>query len=212
MTEHVHGAIYTDKHDSENWSLFTHNDIVSLGDTIVDVGACQGVYLHMFISLMGATGKIHAIEMMPQNYEFLQLRCGHLPNVEFYNLAVSDKDDWESIYITDTHETCGIMESNGTKIGNITSTTLDTLLQDEGEIDLIKIDVEGAELKVLQGMKEVIKRTKQILVEIHNDEIWDEIRDILIEKNDFSCYDIERKRAIDNTSPRPYQCFCRRES
>ena len=96
------------------------------------------------------------------------------------------------------------------KVGEINSITLDELLKDEKEISLIKIDVEGAELKVLHGMKEVIKRTKSILIENHLDEIWPEIRKILIEDNGFKCYNIETEESVDMNSKRPYQCLCRR--
>lgn len=202
---------FLDHHDQNNWTLLTNNDVISLGDVVVDVGACLGTYLHMFCGILGATGKIYAVEMMPQNYSSIELRFGHLPNIEFHNVAISDKNGMEPMYLADSSETCGILESNGTEIGKITSVTLDELLKDENEISLIKIDVEGAELKVLKGMKEVIKRTKSLMIECHNNEIWPEIRRILIEENGFSCYNVEKREIVTKTSDRAYQCFCRRE-
>ena len=93
---------------------------------------------------------------------------------------------------------------------HILRTDADT--EDEAEIGLIKIDVEGAELKVLKGMTDVMKRTKAILIENHLDDIWPETRKILIDDNGFSCYNIEKDENVTINSERPYQCLCRRES
>ena len=203
---------FADLHDQNNWNLLTNNDVISLGDVVVDVGACQGTYLYMFLGILGATGKIHAIEMMPHNYKSIEFRFGHFPNVQFHNVAISDKNGIEPMYLAEgQNEMCGILEHNGTKIGQINSVTLDELLKDEDDISLIKIDVEGAELKVINGMKDVMKRTKSLMIECHDDEIWPEIRRILIEENGFSCYNIEKREIITETSDRAYQCFCRRE-
>ena len=205
--------IYTDAHDQKNFNLLANRGVISLGDTVVDVGACQGVYTHMFSTLLGATGKIHAIELYPPNFGYLEMRFGHIENIEFHNVTISDKDGGvESIYISDDKvQMVGIVEANGTKIGEAKSVTLDTLLKDESEISLVKIDVEGAELKVLHGMKETIKRTKAILIEVHFDEIWPEIRKILIEDNGFTCYNVEKEETLDMDSSRPYQCLCVKE-
>jgi precorrin-6B methylase 2 len=42
---------------------------------------------------------------------------------------------------------------------------LDLILANEDRIDIIKIDVEGAEPLVLKGAKEVLKRTKAVVIE-----------------------------------------------
>jgi FkbM family methyltransferase len=200
-----------DHHDDKNFRLIQEKSLIKLGDTVVDVGACQGVYTHFFNQVLGATGSIYCIELMPQVFSFLEMRFGHAENIHFINAAVSDKDDTEAIYACDSNEMHNIIGNTGVKVGDINSITLDELLKDEGEIALIKIDVEGAELKVLHGMKDVIKRTKTILLENHFDEHWPKIRKILIEDNGFSCYNIEKEENVTMNSDRPYQCLCRRE-
>ena len=203
--------IYVDPHDQRNWSLLLNNNVISLGDTVVDVGGHHGVYTHMFSSLLGATGKVHVFEIFPPSFRYLEMRFGHCPNVFFHNVAVSDRDGSESIHVAENNETCGILEKNGQKIGQIQSVTLDTFLADEDRVSLIKIDVEGAELNVLRGAKETLKKTDSLLLECHFDEDWPEIRNILLEENQFECYNVDRREVVDATSPRPYQCFCRRK-
>lgn len=203
--------IYVDPHDQRNWSLLLNNNVISLGDTVVDVGGHHGVYTHMFSSLLGATGKVHVFEIFPPSFRYLEMRFGHCPNVFFHNVAVSDRDGSESIHVAENNEMCGILEKNGQKIGQIQSVTLDTFLADEDRVSLIKIDVEGAELNVLRGAKETLKKTDSLLLECHFDEDWPEIRNILLEENQFECYNVDRREVVDATSPRPYQCFCRRK-
>tara|TARA_Y100001963_G_scaffold159687_2_gene264626 strand:- start:10297 stop:10920 length:624 start_codon:yes stop_codon:yes gene_type:complete len=202
---------YTDPHDQANWSLLLNNNVISLGDTVIDVGGHHGVYSHMFSSLLGATGKIHVFEIFPPSFRYLEMRFGHHSNIYFYNKAVSDRDGLESIHVSEQDEMCGILEMNGSKIGEIESVTLDTFFADEEKISLIKIDVEGAELNVLRGAKETLKKTDSLLLECHFDEHWPEIRKILIEENGFKCYNVDKRETVDETSSRPYQCFCRRD-
>ena len=202
-------------HDLKIFNLIREESLIQLGDTVVDVGACNGTYTSLFSSILGSTGKIYCIELFPPNFQRLEMRFGHFKNIEFVNAAISDKVGREDIYVGHTNEEHNIVGHDMShcpvaKVGEIKSTTLDELLKDEKEISLVKIDVEGAELKVLHGMKEVIKRTKSILIENHLDDIWPEIRKILIEDNGFTCYNIERDENVNMDSDRPYQCLCRR--
>jgi FkbM family methyltransferase len=206
-----------DHHDVKNFELLRDESIIGLGDVVVDVGACHGTYTSFFSSTLGNTGKIYCVELFPENFQRLEMRFGHAKNIEFINAAISDSVGTESIYVGDSSEVHNIIGHNtsnvpNVKVGEIKSITLDKMLEDEAEIGLIKIDVEGAELKVLKGMTDVMKRTKAILIENHLDDIWPETRKILIDDNGFSCYNIEKDEDVTINSERPYQCLCRRVS
>jgi hypothetical protein len=95
-------------------------------------------------------------------------------------------------------------------LGTIKSIRLDTLLNDETEIDLIKIDVEGAEYLVLEGISEIINKTKHILVECHLDEDWEKIRKKLIDEYNLNCTNVISGEIITPYSNRAYQCFCKK--
>jgi hypothetical protein len=140
------------------------------------------------------------------------MRFGHHQNIEFVNAAVSDNVGMEDLFISGASEMNNITGAVGQKAGEIRSITLDYLLEQHEEISLIKIDVEGAEEKVLNGMTETMKKTKSLLIEVHFDEDWPEIRKILIEDNGFECYNIEKDEVVTINSPRPYQLLCRRKT
>jgi hypothetical protein len=95
-------------------------------------------------------------------------------------------------------------------LGTFKSIRLDTLLNDETEIDLIKIDVEGAEYLVLEGISGIINKTKHILVECHLDEDWEKIRKKLIDEYKLNCTNVISGEIITPYSNRAYQCFCKK--
>jgi len=199
-----------DHHDVKNFQ--TIDSLISLGDVVVDVGACHGTYTSFFTRKLGATGKIYSIELMPNVFQNLEMRFGHFHNIEFINAAVSDKIGTEDLYATEANEMNNIVGKLGIKVGEVRSITLDQILDQHDRVSLIKIDVEGAELKVLNGMPNTLKKVDTILLEAHLDEDWPEIRKILIEDNGFECYNIEKDEAVNMTSPRPYQLLCRRKT
>ena len=68
--------------------------------------------------------------------------------------------------------------------------TLFSVLNDRNiqDVDFLKIDTEGHELQVLQGMKDKIKKVRCMLVEFHNDEIYvsynsEELHKFLVSNN-----------------------------
>ena len=79
-------------------------------------------------------------------------------------------------------------KNNNSKINKLVvkTTTLDELVKEEyDEIAWIKIDVEGAELAVLKGSLSILRKTKNIIIEVHehilkqNNENSNEILEIL---------------------------------
>jgi len=201
-----------DNHDLRN--MYTLDGIACIypGDVLVDVGACRGIYTDFFAKRLMGTGKIYCIELNPENFENLNSLVSDHPNIECINAAISDVDGFVDYYGGQT-ETFNILGHNTSfeeleKEGSIQSITLDTLLKDDDKIKVIKIDVEGAELQVLRGMKDAVKRTEVILLENHFDEDWEEIREILLEEYGFTCYNIEIGTKLEMSSPRPYQCLC----
>ncbi len=203
--------------DQKNVTLINKLDLLKLGETAVDVGANNGDYTSFFASKLGATGKIYSIEILPFTFSHLKNRFSKHNNVTLINMAISDSDGTESIYAGSSTETVNITGFGTTidpvyKVGDIQSVKLDTLLRDEDEIAIMKIDVEGAELKVLEGMREIASKTKALLIECHFHDDWPKIKNILLDDFGFQCYNVGREEHIDHDSPMPYQCLCWREN
>ena len=131
--------------------------ILRPSDTVVDIGANVGFLTRKFASLVGNQGKVLAFEPDPATFDFLLYNTQRLPQVSVFQEAVSDRIGAMSFYL---HPTSGMSNSlvNAWKDGRtiqVKTSTLDAWAQDHeiGCIRLVKIDVEGAELLVLRGMR-----------------------------------------------------------
>lgn len=136
---------------------------LSPGDTFIDVGANVGYFSLLASSLVGASGKVVAIEASPDTFAKLQRNLGvnSASNVRAINIAASDREhtltlfsayaansgmmstnpDWADLYGFDPN--CEIAAAPIASILN--SREIQTAR-------LVKIDVEGSEWSVIQGM------------------------------------------------------------
>jgi len=137
----------------------------------LDVGAHIGKYTIM-VGRKLIEGKIIAIEPEPGNFEILRknVSLNRLNNVTALNIAASDKDDMITFYKikgphTGWHST--IKPRWDYEEIKVEARRLSSVLQSLGvkQIDLLKIDVEGAERLVLEGLGTKLYDVKKIIYE-----------------------------------------------
>ena len=203
----------------DNIDIINMSKLVGLiknNGVLVDVGANVGDYTHFFLNNINDDGKVYAIELSSETCNILNTKFRDNKNVIVLNNAVSDNNDVINYY-GDRENTCMnniigydmcLKENN--VLGQVKAITLDELLKEEELINLIKIDVEGAELLVLKGMYKTIDKVEFLLVECHLDEDWDTIRNILLNDFKLSCENYLENTQITMDSKRPYQCFCKK--
>ncbi|HEX9240421.1 MAG TPA: FkbM family methyltransferase [Candidatus Bathyarchaeia archaeon] len=148
------------------------------GKIAFDIGAYHGQYAKLFSKRFD---QVYAFEPDREAAEFLSsLR---LSNVLIYQMALSDRNGDELLYRYDGLFCPGIMETfelnmntekgdgqyNGVNPVKVRATTYDSFAP-HLPVDLVKIDVEGAEFKVLEGMKQAFlnRQVRRIIVELHN--------------------------------------------
>lgn len=122
------------------------------GDIILDIGAHVGYYTLLASILTGPSGRVFAFEPLPANIHFLRahLALNQIHNVTLIEAAVSNENH-TGRFTPGLGTSMGMLHPKG--ILEVECVTLDGLMS-EGRLpvaDVIKIDVEGAELKVLQG-------------------------------------------------------------
>jgi FkbM family methyltransferase len=158
------------------------------GEIFVDIGANVGIYS---ILLASNFKKVLAVEPNPTAVSELERRLAaeNIENVTIVPCAISDTDGETMLYLDATPGRCNgsadtilsVFEykppsapnlniSFKSKTGVLVKTCkLDTLLKDyPGEIDLVKIDVEGAEFHVLRGAEKSLDKIRMFIVELHN--------------------------------------------
>jgi len=134
--------------------------------TVVDVGANIGYYTLLFSKLVGEGGRVYAFEPEPQNFALLRqnLTRNNRTNVELFNLAASDRRGESFLYLsTENHGDHQVYpsEAGRQKVG-ITMASLDDCVS--GPVDLLKMDVQGFEAHVLDGMQSIIARSPRLTI------------------------------------------------
>ncbi len=161
--------------------------IIRPGMIVADVGANIGLYTMRASRLVGSQGKVIAIEAEPSNYEALvfNLKLNQTNNVIPLNLAAWDKEAMLDLHIFQEHALHSLTPSarESAKSIKVKARPLDKVLQELGieKVDWIKIDVEGAEVEVLQGMEKTISRNPELklLVELHSGETTEKCLSLL---------------------------------
>ena len=177
--------------------------------TFVDVGSFEGKYTDLILKIE-KNCKIIMIEPQDKYYSLIKEKYKNNNQVEIVQLGLSDKKDALILKINKHEITSTFSEFQSknkylnmkaflfeSKLENMTIKNqeinvmpLDDLINEKNInfIDLIKIDTEGHEYKVLSGSQKSLKKINFILIEFHVDKIYknynpDEIHQFLIDNN-----------------------------
>jgi FkbM family methyltransferase len=137
------------------------------GDVVVEVGANIGTHTQAFAQLVGPRGRVHAFE--PQRIVF-QTLCANMAlnsieNVECHHAAVGAEDGFVQVpdIRYDVPTNFGGLDVRQFKSGRkVRLVRLDSFL-DLPRLGFLKVDVEGMELEVIRGARELIGRHKPVL-------------------------------------------------
>lgn len=147
---------------------------ISKNSTFLDVGAHYGFYT-LFAASKSLTGKIISIEADKDTYKNLveNVSLNGFENVECINYAAWNMDEEEiRIYKAPNDYPNASFLGTGPEFSLVKTITLDRIISNYkiSSIDWMKIDVESAEVHVLEGAKNALSITKNVLIEIHTTE------------------------------------------
>jgi FkbM family methyltransferase len=132
-------------------------DAVRPGATVVDIGAFVGYFALLAARKAGRRGRVVAFEPDRRDFPWLVRNIednGFGDRVTASPDAVADREGWLTFFLADEDRTqSGFFPppDGGTRV-EVECTTLDLFLGG-GPVDVVKIDVEGAELRTLAGME-----------------------------------------------------------
>ena len=157
------------------------------GDVFYDIGANAGFFSLVGASCVGDNGSVFAFEPLPSNAEAVEeaFATNNLTNCHLIRAAVTNHSGQVSFSTSDDSSTAHITSVSGrvkTETFQVPALTLDEFTQKYPFPDLIKIDVEGAELLVLKGAEKLLKGENQpkLIIEVHANDNNDVLRDFLI--------------------------------
>jgi len=137
------------------------------GMTVMDIGANIGLYSMLAARLVGDSGKVICFEPNSENCRLILLSTwkNGFENVDLYPMAVSDSTG-AVLFGTHIGSNGGLVSMNESSLLSpncivVPTTRIDELILDR--VDLIKIDVEGAEGLVVRGAQNLIEKHKPIV-------------------------------------------------
>jgi FkbM family methyltransferase len=155
--------------------------------TVYDIGANVGIYALLASVKAGSLAKVYAFEPLERNLRYLRrhMTINQVQNCVILEAAVSNTEGKLRFSAAPWEFSMGRLSKDGEM--EVSSVTLDNCIYGEKRLsppDIVKIDVEGAELEVLEGASKTLTEFHPILfVEVHGDQRHRDCRDFLIAKS-----------------------------
>lgn len=143
------------------------SSVVLPNDICLDVGANIGWYTTLLQKRVGAEGQVHAFEPIPSVFEQLKRNVSlnvNNSNVCLNNVAVGDKEGRVVLYmfsgLSDGHTSLSTLGRGDYRTVEGQMIMLDTYLQQKKiqQVNFVKVDIEGAELQLLNGATSIFKQ------------------------------------------------------
>jgi FkbM family methyltransferase len=175
LCEGIQRAMFLDEYEPAQTQWF--RECLSIGDVAVDVGASFGYYTTLAASLVGPAGKVYAFEPSPAASGVLEEAIAEsgMGNVVLTKAAVGQAAGNVLLYLPSTPElhSPSLLHSDPAFTAvRVPLVSLDAFaaLRDVSRIKLVKIDVEGYEPDVLEGMAGLIgaARVDNIICEFNS--------------------------------------------
>jgi FkbM family methyltransferase len=164
----------------EERTTITIENIVKEGMVVVDVGANIGYYTVIMGRLVGLKGKVFAFEVNNEITEILKDNCDinclftTSENITICAKAVTDQNKKLQFKVLKNHMGSSsvmnfdpefIIKNKDTfQTKMVDGVSLDSFFPPNFKIDFIRIDAEGSELLILDGMKRIIKENPNIII------------------------------------------------
>jgi FkbM family methyltransferase len=138
------------------------------GNLFIDLGANVGGYT---VRLGKKFRNVIAVEPNPNAARLLRahLDLNHLHNVNLVEKAIWSSIGEATLWIPSSNKTTRsslVQRFEGGASLGVRTVTLDSLTEGYERVDLIKVDVEGAELPMLRGARETLGKTSKLVIEV----------------------------------------------
>ena len=179
------------------------------GMTIYDIGGYIGIHSIFFANAVGESGKVVTFEPNPTNFReiALNLKINNFKNVRAFHLGIGKGKGILDLNIDPIRYSRSSFDQNNQKISfkkaesrkvKVKIDSIDNLIKEKiiPPPNFVKIDVEGFESEVIQGMIFTIENyNPELFIEIHG-RVKNELVKPLIDNN-FKFYHVELKKVLN---------------
>jgi len=145
------------------------------GDVALDVGANIGLMTLIVSEQVKSAGAVHSLEPAPETFGWLKenTEINSISNVRLYNMALSDREGKIDFYVSQEgldafNSVIKPAKGDNYQVKSVDTTTLDKFVSAlPSKVTFIKMDVEGFELSVLEGGRNILSAddAPELLVE-----------------------------------------------
>lgn len=152
-------------------------NFINKGGTALDIGGNIGYYALLESSLVGPEGKVYAVEPVSDNLRILKknIELNAVKNIKVFQAAMGKEKRYAEIYVSNQSNRSTFVTRAGTvytKKEKVEMTTVDDFVSEQQiKPDFIRMDVEGYEKEILQGMRRTLLHNPRLFIEIHPNEI-----------------------------------------
>jgi FkbM family methyltransferase len=148
---------------------------------VVEAGTAEGTDTFIFAQIF-PQGKIYSLEPIPHHFEQVKSRTSTIPHVKLFNKALSDTNGIAKMFVADRFGapwgSSSLLQpkehlNNNPDITFKSETEVETIKLDDfieqnsiSKIDLLWLDLQGVEPKVLQAAPNALKQTKYLYTEV----------------------------------------------
>lgn len=178
--------LLTGRHEAETVQLV--KQLAQPGMTILDIGGHVGYYALLASELVGERGRVVSFEPHPRTFAVLQQNVSKLGNVQAEQLALAESEGTAELYdylmmsasgslhydeamldlqksqVSDSDIAPRIATDFPVQTYNVRTVPVDRYVEEAGitQVDLVKMDIEGAEIGALRGMRQTISRSPNL--------------------------------------------------
>lgn len=167
-----YGKAFRDYAIFRSWEKSTtemFKKVVKQGDVVVDLGANMGYFTLLAARLVGKEGRVYPFEPAPLNYSLLikNIELNGYDNVVPIQKAVSNVSGAVRLFLSneDMGNNTIYQYGDDREVVEVESVALDEFFKDKKHrVDVIKMDIEGAEMAALLGMDRIIRENKNLKI------------------------------------------------
>ena len=180
--------LLTNRHELE--TITQLDRLAAPGMTMLDIGAHVGYYSRRYAKKLGKNGRIFAFEPHPRTFATLQHNVKRTPQVTAVQLALAEKEGTAELHDYLMMSASGSLHYDESMVAlqksqtqqtdiaprigqtfmaqtfTVRTTPIDTFLAQQGieKVDLVKMDIEGAEIGALRGMQRTIANSPNLVL------------------------------------------------